>query len=84
MNSIQLRESGHILNATPKLIVSSHNNIIPALDIVTLENMHNYFRKVRHYMFGYLEGIPGGGELEKLVEDYKQSIKAHRRISEFQ
>ena len=65
-------------------IQSLRNDIIPALDNVTLENMHNYFRKVRHYMFGYLEGIPGGGESEKLVEDYKQSIKAHRKISEFQ
>ena len=65
-------------------INSLRNNIIPALDTVTLENIHNYFRKVRHYMFGYLEGIPGGGELEKLVKDYKRSIKAHRRISEFQ
>ena len=28
-------------------IRSLRNNIIPALDTVTLENIHNYFRKVR-------------------------------------
>ena len=51
-------------------IQSLRNNIILALDTVTIDHMSNYFRKVRHYMFGYLEGIPGGLELEKLVKDY--------------
>ena len=35
-------------------IQSLRNNIIPALDTVTLENMQKNIRKVRHYMFGYL------------------------------
>ena len=60
------------------------NNIIPALDTVTMENFHNHFRKVRHYMFAYLEGLPGGSELETLVKKYKKVIKSHRRISEHQ
>ena len=35
-------------------IQSLCNNIFPALDTVTLENMQKNIRKVRHYMFGYL------------------------------
>ena len=65
-------------------IVSLRKLIIPALETVTLENNQNYFRKVRHYMFAYLEGLPGGNELEKLVKNYKKIIKSHRRISEHQ
>ena len=35
--------------------------IVPdARDSVTLENIQKHFRKIRQYMFGYLEGIPGG------------------------
>ena len=56
-------------------------NINPALDSVLLENIENHFRKVRHYMFAYLEGVPGGSNLEKLVKRYKTEIKSHRRIS---
>ena len=67
-------------------IVSLRKLIIPALAAVTLENINilNYFRKVWHYMFAYLEGLPGGNELEKLVKNSKQIIKSHRRISEHQ
>ena len=35
-------------------------------------------------MFAYLEGIPGGSELEKLVIRYKKALKSHRTISEKQ
>ena len=35
-------------------------------------------------MFAYLEGIPGGSELEKLVKKYKLKIKSHCRISHTQ
>ena len=64
-------------------IRSLRNTIHPALDSVTLENVQNHFRKVRHYMFAYL-GVPGGSNLEKLVKDYKKAILSHRRISEHQ
>ena len=37
-------------------IQSLHNNIIPALDTVILENMQNYFRKVRHYVWIFGRG----------------------------
>ena len=65
-------------------IVSLRNTVIPALETVTLENVQNYFRKVRHYMFAYMEGLPGGSDLEKLVKNYKKAIKSHRRISQAQ
>ena len=48
--------------------------INPALDSVTLENTCNHFRKVRHYMFAYLEGLPGGSDLEKLVKNTKLKL----------
>ena len=40
-------------------IQSIRKNIVPALEFVPLESIQNHFRKVRHYMFGYLEGVPG-------------------------
>jgi len=61
--------------------VSLRKMVHPALDSVTMENIQNHFRKIRHYMFAYLEGIPGGSELEKLVKKYKLAIKSHCRIS---
>lgn len=54
-------------------IQSFRNTVIPALDIVTL-NVHSHFRKIRRYMFAYLEGVPGGSGLEKLVKAYKKEI----------
>ena len=48
-----------------------------ALDAVTVDNVNNYFRKVRHYMFAYLQGYSGGMELEnqiKIMKKYKNPI----------
>lgn len=51
-----------------KYSIKSLRNIVhPALDSVPLESIQKHYRKVRHYMFAYLEGIPGGSDLEKLV-----------------
>ena len=49
---------------------------------VSQENIQNHFRKVRHYMFGYLQGYTGGPELEKIVKLKKKKYKSHRRIAE--
>ena len=49
-------------------------NVPLALDSVTTENMQNYFRKVRHYMFAYLQGYGGGAELEKEVKKIKKIL----------
>ena len=65
-------------------IKSLRNTVAPALDSVTMENVHNHFREVRHYMFAYLEDVPGGSDLETLVRNYKKAIKSHRRISALQ
>lgn len=65
-------------------IVSLRKTIGPALESVSHDSITKHFRKVRHYMFAYLEGLPGGSDLEKLVKQYKKSIKSHRRISELQ
>lgn len=63
---------------------SLRKNVTPALESVSLESIQKHFRKVRHYMFAYLEGLPGGSELEKLVKQYKKSVQSHRRISDKQ
>ena len=65
-------------------IHSLRANLNPALDSVSLDSIQNHFRKVRHYMFAYLEGVPGGSDLEKLVKRYKTEIASHRRISAVQ
>ena len=59
------------------LIMSLRKNVPLSYDSVTLENIQKHFRKVRHYMFAYLEGlIPGNDRVKK----YKKAIKSHRRI----
>ena len=60
-------------------IQSLRKNIIPAMESVPLESIQKHFQKVWHYMFAYLEGVPGGSDLEKQVV-----IESHRRISELQ
>ena len=52
-------------------LVSLHNVINPSLDFVTLDNMQNYFRKARDYMFAYFEGYTAGPGLEKHLTVYK-------------
>ena len=39
-----------------------------ALDSVTLDNIRKHYRKVRQYMYGYLQGIAAGPELEAFVK----------------
>ena len=44
-------------------------------------NIQNYFRKVRHYMFAYLQGCGGGVELEKEKneKDLQITSKSYRK-----
>ena len=60
-------------------IQSLRKNIPDAYDSVTLENIQNHFRKVRHFMFGYLEGLKPGQELQQALKKYKIAVKSHRR-----
>ena len=63
---------------------SLRKTVGPALNSVSLESIQKHFNKVRHYMFAYLEGLPGGLDLEKQVKRYKKAVKSHRRISDNQ
>ena len=59
---------------------SLRKNIPLAYDSVTLDNIQNHFRKLRHYMFCYLEGLTPGQELDQTLVKYKTAVKSHRRI----
>lgn len=50
------------------------------LDLVKLDNIQNFHRKCRHYMFAYFEGHVAGSQLEEQVRKYKTAIKSYRRI----
>ena len=63
-------------------IHSLRKNINLALNSVPLQSKQKHFQKVRHYMFAYLDGIPGGRDLEKFVKKFKKNLKSHRKISE--
>lgn len=56
------------------------NNIPQALDSISNENIRSHFRKVRHYMFGYMQGCVGGPDLEKLVKIMKKKYTSHRKF----
>ena len=58
-----------------------HKNITLALDTVTIKNIKNYFRKARQYMFGDIEGLAAGPELEKLINKYQKIDKSHQKIN---
>ena len=48
---------------------------------LTKENIANYVRRCRNYMFAYLEGSAVGHELEEKIKFYKSaSYTSHRRI----
>lgn len=63
---------------------SLRKNVTPALESVSLESIQKHFRKVRHYMFAYLEGAAADSELQNTVKRYKKAVLSHRRISEKQ
>ena len=59
---------------------SLRKNIPLAYDSVTVDNIRNHFRKVQHYMFGYLEGLTPGKDFDQALMKYKTAVKSHRRI----
>jgi len=61
---------------------SLRRNIPDAYDSVTLENIQNHFRKVRHFMYCYLEGLIPGQELDSTLKKFKIAAKSHRKIGE--
>lgn len=62
-------------------LVALRETIPQGLDSVTLDQIKNFHRKCRNYMFAYFEGHVAGMELEKQIKKYKKVIKSHRRIS---
>ena len=73
VNFTRLRNAGHRLNITHVCSQITQFNILrvtipKGLDSVTIENIKNYFRKAKIYMFAYLEGHVGGKELEEKVK----------------
>ncbi len=61
---------------------SLKKNIALAYQSVSIENIKNHFRKIRHYMVAYLEGHTPGTELDEIVKKYKKVLKSHPRIVE--
>jgi hypothetical protein len=51
------------------------------LKSVSKENIANYVRRCRNYMFAYLEGSAVGAELEEKINQYESvSYTSHRRV----
>ena len=62
-------------------VASLQRNIPLALQSVSAENIANYVRRCRNYMFAYLEGSAVGVELEEKIKVYKSvSYTSHRRV----
>ena len=59
-------------------IGSLRKNIPLAIESITTENIKNHIRKVKQYMFAYLQGIKVGKELDETIKKYKKAIKSHR------
>ena len=55
-------------------IVGLRRNISPGLDTVSVENIANYFRRARNYMFGYLLGHKAGIALETLIKNIQKTL----------
>ncbi len=57
-------------------------NIQATIDSISLENVQNHFRKVKHFMFCYLEGLVPETDLDERLKKYKKAVESHRRIGE--
>ena len=58
------------------LLLSLRKVIQPAVDFVTLDNIKNFNRKARDYMFAYFEGYIAGPKIGEHLKKYK----SHRRV----
>ena len=62
-------------------IASLRRSIPLGLKSVSTENIANYVRRCRNYMYAYLEGSAVGSELEEKIRQYKSvSYTSHRRV----
>ena len=62
-------------------ITGLRRNIPEGLDKVSVENIDNYVRRVRVYMFGYLLGHQAGVKLKELVKRFPKEWSPHCRKS---
>ena len=60
-------------------IAGLRRNVPDSLETVTLENNKNHYRKVRTYMFSYVQGFTAGPELEEHMKKCK-IYKSHQRV----
>ena len=75
-------QSKQYTKAYCKYTLSSLRTNVPlGLDSVSVENIRNFHRKCRQYMYAYLEGHVAGSKLANQVKKYKKAVKSHRRIS---
>ena len=66
---------------TDYTIASLRQNIPLGLDSVSADNIANYVRRCRHYMFAYLEGSAVGPQLDEKIRHYKAAkYTSHRRV----
>ena len=75
---------GRRANAIPRRTVITHclRSERPShwVSTLSLENIQNFHRKCRDYMFVYLEGHVAGFKLEEQLKKYKTAVTSHRRI----
>lgn len=71
---VEKRKLVSFASGLEKQDVVADANIHPAINSVTLESIQKHFRKVQHYMFGYLEGAESGSELEATVKQYEKNF----------
>ncbi len=53
-------------------------NVPDGLDSITLDNIRNHFRQIRHYMYGYIQGVAAGPDLEDHVKKCKKIYTSHK------
>ena len=61
-------------------IAGLQKNTPDGLEVITLENIRNHYRKVQTYMFGYVQGLAAGKELEEYMKKCKKVYESHRHI----
>ena len=61
-------------------IMGLRKTIPKALESIILDNIRNYFDRVKRYMYGYLEGLQAGTELELKATEFKKTYRSHRRV----
>ena len=62
------------------MITALQKTIPAALDSMQLANIHNYFDRVSRNVYGYLESLEAGKDLEAKATEFKYTYKSHGRV----